>query len=104
MEYTNPLLGLTSSRIATAPDPGTLAELSVPTSAESSMPSPASQEKIPNSSTPLQPGTLAAEASEVLGGASAKSDSTRALGKPQLGNGGAKKAPKMRPGKTSTAR
>jgi hypothetical protein len=118
MEYTNPLLGLTSSRIATAPDPATSAEPSVSMPAKSSIPlaAPAplsvdsiesqSQGKISNSSTPFQPGTLAA----------ATSDSAQALRMPQLeGNfskfsasatskGGAKKAQKMRPSKTSTAR
>ena len=93
MEYTNPLLGLTSSRIAY---PVTSAEPSrvVPMPVESSMPAPApppptpakssvvpapapldsiesqSQGEISNSSTPLQPGTVAAEA---LGGPSATS-------------------------------
>jgi hypothetical protein len=104
MEYTNPLLGLTSSRIATAPSPDA-AEPPVPMPAESSIPSQASQGKIPNSSTPMQPGTL--------GGASATSDSTQALrvegniskfSVSITGNGGAKKAQKMRPSKSSTAR
>lgn len=124
MEYTNPLLGLTSSRISTAPDPATLAEPSIPTPVESSIPALApldsiesqSQGKISNSSTPLQLGTGGTLAAEALGGASATSDSTQELGKPQSeGNiskfsvsatskGGAKKAQKMRPSKTSTAR
>ena len=115
MEYTNPLLGLTSSQIASAPDPATSVELSVPTPvessepsvpmpAESSIPAPAPldsiesqyQGKTSNSITPLQPGT---------GGVSTAFDSAQALGKlPTMGKGGAKKAQKMRPSKTSTAR
>ena len=73
MEYTNPLLGLTGSRIASAPD-AVAAVPSVPTPAESSLGEPQLEGSIPVSTSS------------------------------NTGNGGAKKAQKMRPSKTTTAR
>ena len=103
MKYTNPLLGLTSSRIAT-----TSAKPSILTPAESSTSVPASLDSLAAKTSEAR--------SEALSGASATSDSALPLGKPQLegsiskssvaatGKGGTKKAQKMRPSKTSTAR
>ena len=100
MKYTNPLLG---SRIAT-----TSAKPSILTPAESSTSVPASLDSLAAKTSEAR--------SEALSGASATSDSALPLGKPQLegsiskssvaatGKGGTKKAQKMRPSKTSTAR